>query len=154
MPNVIPFPTVAVPLVIRAGAHAVAESVLAPAARFQYPANDLQIARLLYAIESGTLVSQGGDGWTVAPGSPLMLGTLTLLVREGIRTGLVRARSLQLSAFLVRVWAEAAPTHLPALLEPLRPLCGVPALRYRLIRYVDFQRDHALVDCNACLRAY
>lgn len=152
--TVIPFPGTIPAIINRSGAHAAAPGILAEQARFQPPVTDLDVARLLYALESGTPVVQGGDGWTVPAHSPLRKREISRIAREAIRTGLARPLSEPAGADIVRVRLLPSPTHLRSLLEPLVPLCGFRALRYRLIYRADFQRDHALVDCDDCLRAY
>lgn len=80
--------------ILRAGAHAAAETVLRPAQRFLYGVTDLDVTRVMHKLEQGTHLTLDGMGrWRASSGSaPERLGarTLSTVVQEMIRTGLVR----------------------------------------------------------------
>lgn len=147
--TIIPFPGT-VPLRInRAALHAVADVLLPDESRLTPPITDLDMARLIYALEAGTPVVQGGPGiWTVPISSPLRRGELPRLVIEALRVGLVRAVSTPTGPDVVRVSLEPAPVHLRRPRRLLEPLCDAQALRYRRTL------NRLLVDCDACLQAY
>lgn len=119
----------------RAAAHAVHESALSPEARFRDGVTDLDVARVLRAVESGVRVVQPrGLGYRWA-GLDLGPGKLTVVVREMIRTGLAENRD----GLLV-----PAKVHLDA--GDRTPACGgTKALRHRT------HADLALVDCLGCV---
>lgn len=136
-------------LIERACAHAVHEDLLEPAQRFGNGVTDLDVARLLKALESGNEVVQGGSaGWTVPTGSPLRRGGLARTVQEALRTGLVRALSKPTGPQIRRVYLVPADVHLRDRWDNLSPLCGAPGgagRRWRLVK----NREWA--DCRACL---
>lgn len=79
--------------VIRAGAHAQPESTLRPDQRFAYGVTEVDVARVLYSLESGVRPYRTIQGRWVAPkGTPLegMGSHLSASVNEMIRTGLLR----------------------------------------------------------------
>lgn len=81
--------------IIRAGAHAAAEVVLRPAQRFMYGVTDLQVARVMRALEAGVdFTYLGGTGWMAPLGhglnTPEWQRRLRRVIPEMIRTGLVR----------------------------------------------------------------
>ena len=151
--TVIPFPGTSPALAIRAAAHATAR-LLAEEAEFRRPVTDLDIARLMYALDSGTPIVQGGNGWTVPLHSPLARRLVTRIANEAIRTGLAKGLSKPVGPDVVLVTLQAAPTHIRRGRDALRPVCDARALRYRLIRLADFRRSRGLVDCKDCLHAY
>lgn len=136
----------------RAVAHARHDEVLEPAARFRNGVEDLDVARLLRAIEAGTEVYQGGvSGWTVAKGGPLFRRGLACIVQEALRTGLVHAVSVPTGPGVRRVFIVSANVHLTDPWDNLRPACGGsedPSRRYRLVR------NRTWVDCRACLQGH
>jgi hypothetical protein len=132
----------------RSAAHVAPEGTLTALQRSQGAVSDLNIARLLRALESGVLVYQGGRyGWACDGGLPLAQRTLGNTVAEAVRVGLVRAVSESTGPQVRKVFVVPAPVHLRTM--PSRPLCcwneppGVT--RYRLVD------DRALADCDACL---
>jgi hypothetical protein len=81
--------------ITRAGAHAAAEMVLRPVQRFMYEVTDLQVARVMRALESGAEFTYcGGPSWMAPLGHPLdspeWRRRLKRVIPEMIRTGLVR----------------------------------------------------------------
>jgi hypothetical protein len=89
----------------RAGAHAAAEAVLRPSQRFMYGVTDLQVARVMRALEAGVeFTFLGGPGWLAPLGHPLNTPEwqrrLKRVVPEMIRTGLVR-----------HYWDRQEPAH-------------------------------------------
>lgn len=140
-------------LIERACAHAVHEEVLEPVQRFRNGVSNLDVARLLKALESGAEVIQGGSaGWTVPTGSPLRRGGLAKTVQEALRTGLVHAVSKPTGPGVRRVWIVPADVHLTDRWDNLQPACGPGAgdgsRRWRLVR----NREWA--DCPACLGSH
>jgi hypothetical protein len=132
----------------RSAAHVVPEGTLTALQRPQGAVSDLNIARLMRALESGVLVYQGGRyGWKCDGGLPLAQRTLGNTVTEAVRVGLVRAISEPTGPQVRKVFVVPAPVHLRTM--PSRPLCrwneppGV--IRYRLTD------DRGLADCDACL---
>ena len=144
-----PYSTTAGRLRLLAGLHGATPETLAPEARFANGVTDLAVARLLYALEGGTLVLQRGDSWT-APFAPrLLYSALPAVAREAVRTGLAVPA---LAVAGRHSWPVLAPgpVHLRAAASLSRPACGdVAALRHRLIGggYSD------MVTCEACLDA-
>jgi hypothetical protein len=129
-------------LVLRAGAAAATPALLAADARFR-GVSDLDVARLLYALDSGTLIVLGGNlEWAFSGRLSPFHGRLTRVVREAIRTGLAHATPQGTLA--------ADPVHARSSRHPATPACGAPGqLRYRLLG-----GEHlGLVDCEACLDA-
>lgn len=75
----------------RAGAHAQPESTLRAAQRFQHGVTELDVARVMAELESGTRLYLNRMGRWYAPGGRLRgLHRLSPAVHEMIRTGLVR----------------------------------------------------------------
>jgi hypothetical protein len=77
----------------RAAAHTMDESVLRTAQRFQHGVTDLQVARVMYALERGTRPYRNRVGrWYAPTGSPIsgMGANLSSIIGEMVRTGLVR----------------------------------------------------------------
>src|SRR5687768_4149040 len=77
----------------RASAHAVDASMLRVAQRWVHGVTDLDVARVMYALERGTRPYRNRAGrWYAPTGSPLGgMGTnLSTVIGEMIRTGLVR----------------------------------------------------------------
>jgi len=114
-------------------------------APFENGVTDLEISRLIRALEMGTEVVQGGHtGWTAPAGSPLRRTGLAKIVHEAIRTGLVVAVSRHVAPSIVRVRVLPAPVHLRA---GERPACNPPQglKRYRMVDNRD------VVDCFSCL---
>lgn len=132
----------------RSAAHVVPPDTLTALQRPQGAVRDLNIARLMRALESGVLVYQGGRyGWACDGGLPLAQRTLGNTVTEAVRVGLVRAVSDRVGPQVRKVYVVPAPVHLRT--APSRPLCrwNQPprVTRYRLVD------DRALADCAACL---
>lgn len=135
-------------LALLAGLHAASPVTLAPAARFRPPIDDLAVARLMRALEAGTLVTRGGTmGWTTPGSRNLLRGDLAVTVAECLRTGLVVLTTL--SAGPVRFdLVLPGPVHARSSADPRWPACrDTTALRHRLIGG-DLIRH---VTCEACL---
>jgi len=138
-------------LILRAGTHAVHEGLLEPVARLQGGVSDLDIARLVLYVERGGLVwpTDSRRTWK-ADGMPAMRRpSLTRVVNEGLRLGILRAITVKSGASTYRTLLAAAPTHIRSKRGQM-PACGrqdLHALRYRLL-----DSNHlAYVDCQACL---
>lgn len=151
--TVIPFPGTSQPLIERAGTHACAEIVLPAELRFTPPVTDLDIARLMYALESGTPVVAGGpQRWTVPDHSPLMKKNLARIVDEALRFRLVWAVSEEKAPGVVLIRLEPAAVHFGT--DVRKPMCdglsapGPGPRRYRV------SSNWRVVDCAACLQAY
>lgn len=140
----------------RASAHAVHEELLEPAVRFREGVTDLDVARLLRALEAGAEVVQGGRaGWTVPTGSPLRRGNLAKTVNEAVRLGLAVAEPYWVTASIVRTKVRPVDVHLRSQWDNLRPACEDdfdvwrPPQRYRLVS------EPGWADCPRCSsRAY
>ncbi|MET0415988.1 MAG: hypothetical protein ABW022_08210 [Actinoplanes sp.] len=127
-------------LIERAGTLAMPEAALRSAQRFHGGVTDLDAARVMRAIEAGTVLYQNRLGrWCAPAGSPLPNGRTSSTVHEMIRTGLLRH---------FRDHLIPAPVHLDSgdhvstclfVGEDLGPM------RARLTKDVD------LVDCQNCL---
>jgi len=79
----------------RAGAHAAAPAVLRPAQQFMYGVTDLQVARVMRALEGGVNFTHlGGPRWAAPLGHPLNTPEwqqrLRQVIPEMLRTNLVR----------------------------------------------------------------
>lgn len=136
----LPFPSPADLIrVERAGAHAVHESLLAPEARFAYPTTDLAVARLLEALEGGAAIVRAVNGRWYFPDPHPLNASVSTIVREAIRTGLVVHHRTDVLI--------PAPVHFR---DGDRSLCRVPGegmgpKRVRLLA------DPAHVNCRACI---
>lgn len=134
-------------LIVRAGAHAAEPACLAEEAKLRDGVTDLDMARLLLALERGTEVVYSGYRWSCPGHSPIGRG-LSATVSEGIRVGLVfQAAELTGPQTYVQR-AVAAPVHLRSDTDPDRPACPQPIgyKRYRLMNRADLR----YVDCSAC----
>jgi hypothetical protein len=137
-------------LILRSAAHIADESRLPAWAQLCNHVTDLDVARLIHAIERGTIVISHGAAWTDLTGE-LRARTphLTRIVNECLRLGLVTRTSKQTAPDIWRTWLVAAPVHYGR-------SAGVPAChrgRTRPIRY-RMSDDLTLIDCDACLRAH
>jgi hypothetical protein len=140
----------------RAGAHAAEASVLRVAQRFQNQVTDLDVARVMLALERGARPFLNRMGrWFVPTGTPLNgmpAHKLSTVIQEMIRTGLVRHH---------RPWHAPdvlipAPTHFRVKVELTQPdqtlqhsAClfvgeDLGPMRARLVDRLD------LTDCLAC----
>lgn len=142
--TVIEFPSAEV---IRAGAHSTEPQKLMPEARFRDGVTDLDMARLLLALERGIPIVMKGYRWTAPAHSPL-LAKLASTVSEGIRLGLVHQAAVPTGPHTVVQRAVAAPVHLRSAHDPDRPACPQPRglKRYRLMNVEDLR----YVDCSVC----
>ena len=114
--------------------------------QFVRAVSDLDVARVLLAMQRGTEILQGGPKrWYAIPFGPLNRTALSRTVDEMIRIGLARAVSERLSASLVKVILSAAPVHLRGRTDRLSPLCQAEGLRFRLVDHPD------LADCPTYL---
>lgn len=79
--------------IVRAAAHSAAPAVLRVAQRFQHGVDDLMVARVMRALETGAQPYRNATGrWRAPQGSGLfgLSDRLTSAVNEMIRTGLLR----------------------------------------------------------------
>lgn len=135
---------------VRAAAHAAAESTLRAAQRFQHGVTDLEVARVMQAIELGHHPYRNrGNRWFMPAGTPTegLNYKMSQIINEMIRTGLARHYRDREGNHLI-----PAPVHyrnpdnhnLSACLftgEDMGPM------RSRLVDRLD------LVDCLACEQA-
>lgn len=138
--------------IIRAGAHSRHDSLLTLASRWRNGVTDLDVTCVFYALEAETVpFIQSLDGRWLPPaglaGGVLRGINTSVVVREMIRTGLVRA------------WGPAtrrritpARVHLRDSVDRHVTACrdGVEGMREGRVRTVD---DLTLVDCLECERA-
>lgn len=134
----------------RSVAHVFPDRRLLDVQRFTDEVTDLDMARVYRAMETGTEIYQGGkSGWTCDENAPVARAQLARTVREGIRTGLLRAVSVPVGPQMRKVYVVPAPVHLMAAQSEVRPSCDpwvtLGVLRYRLLT------DRKLVDCQNCL---
>lgn len=149
--NVIQFPLVTPAdrrLCDRAAAHSVGEiGRLNLEACFRGGITDLDVARVILAVERGSDIRQGGEArWMLVGREKMNRNFLSCVVDEMLRTGLAMALSERVRHEVVAVHIRVAPVHFRALSDDLRPSCHtrVP-LRVRRTE----RRD--LVDCVSCL---
>lgn len=146
-------PPVAEPVeitIVRAGAHAADPESLPFEARLRDGITDLDMARLLRALECGTQVVYNGRTWRAPIGSPLGSNQrLTGTVSEGIRLGLVRHAIVRTGPHTQLQVAAPAPVHLRSATDVNRPACPQPVSfkRYRLMNADSLE----YVDCLTCL---
>lgn len=141
-------------LVDRAAAHAMAEYVLPAAARFQRNVTDLDVARLILALERGTVIvpSATGRSWHTVPRGDRM-PPLTRVIEEAMRVGLVHPDTVKIGD-IARTQLVAAPVHLRVQIDrnrrgtACRASQDIPFGRFRTLDNRD------LVDCSACLMAH
>lgn len=136
-------------IIERAGAHAADPEGLHPSARFRGATTDLDVARLLRALESGVVVYPERD--TFKADGNLPLPALRRTVTECLRVGLVHITSERLGPSVWRTRVVPAITHAHHPIDPNRPACRVDRVpgikRWRLLA------DLTLVDCQACVDA-
>lgn len=135
-------------LIVRAGAHAVNPEDLPEEARFQHGVTDLDMARLLRAIEKGLIVYLASYRWSCSPETSPVSKNLSSTVAEGIRTGLIGQVAIRTGLHTVQQRAVAAPVHLRSRASKDRPACHRPGglKRYRLMN----AEDARYVDCETC----
>lgn len=135
-------------LTLLAGTHAADMRTLPEPARFAPPVTDLSMARLMYALESGTPVIRGGShGWVTPTARNLLNGLLARTVAEGFRTALLAVASLSAGPVRAEV-VVPGPLHARSARYRTRPACGESqALRHRLIGGEHIEH----VTCEECL---
>lgn len=142
-------------LIERAGAHAVAECLLAEAARFRDGVTDLDVSRLIHRIERGqTFVPAAAPGcWTLLTGRGPRFTGLSRVVREAMRVGLVHEDTVRTGPDVVRTILVAAPVHLrhPTLVRGQTACTASAQVPYGRFRTLP---DRDLVDCSACLMVH
>jgi hypothetical protein len=133
-------------LIERSAAHSMAEAVLTEAARFQNGVTDLDVALVMRALEGGTPFSRTVRGrWFAPVGAPVNGNTLSTVVNECIRTGLmIHYRTGVLIPAMVHLkrWDQAMgrwTTHCDTAGENMGP------------KRVRLHDDALMVDCLACL---
>jgi hypothetical protein len=123
----------------RAAAHSVAGE------SFRDGVTDLDVARVLLAIERGAQIVAGGPSrWFCETGNPLNRTSLARTVDEMIRTGLARASSAPVGRDYYSVTLIPAPVHLRSRRDALRARCGNSSLRLRRVDHLE------LIDCGTC----
>jgi len=132
-------------LIERAAAHSMAEAMLTPAARFQCGVTDLEVARVMRALEAGTPIERNRNGrWCAPSGSPVNSRTLSVTVNECIRTGLIvhyRTGALIPAMVHFKVWGDSGRAWSG---------CLVPG-EHQGPKRVRLHADPLMVDCLACL---
>lgn len=134
-------------MIERATAHAAHESVLERAARWQVgEVDDLEVARVMRALEGGTPFRRSSNGrWTAPDARPAMSRSFSLVVSEMIRVGLVvhvRGDLLVPAKVHLGTWDDRNARWVTACREPGE---NMGPKRVRL------HRDPVVVDCLACL---
>lgn len=154
-PSPVPIERAEEELIYRSGTHAVHEHLLEPQARLQGRVQDLDVARLVFQIERGTMVTPSPTGRTWrAHGLEGRIWSqnisLTRVVQEATRLGITRVVVERTGPNVYRTRLVAAPTHARSIKDRNRPACGLQdphVLRWRLL-----DRDHlAYVDCQGCM---
>lgn len=137
-------------LILRSVTHVADESRLPAWAQLCNRVTDLDVARLIHAIERGTIIYSHGAAWTDLGGDlRARMPHLTRIVNECLRLGLVERTSEQTAPGIWRTWLVAAPVHCNGGANiPTHHRGRTRPIRYRL------SSDLALVDCDACLRAH
>lgn len=134
-------------LAILATAHAVPSELLHPSACLRgWGVNDTEAARVLLAIIRGAQIVRTGSGrWYAPTGSPLNARSVSVVVNEMIRTGLLinwpRGMLIPARVHLKR-FGDADDTR--------RSWCEIPAYGKGPIRVRAVSRPD-LVDCPDCL---
>jgi len=132
-------------LIERAAAHSMAEAMLMPQARFQHGVTDLEVARVMRALEAGTPIERNRNGrWCAPSGSPVNSRTLSITINECIRTGLmIHYRTGVLIPAMVHLkhWGADQRWHSECFTagEHMGP------------KRVRLHADPIMVDCLACL---
>lgn len=146
-------------LIERAGSFAAADAVLNADAQMRGGVTDLDMARLLLALDSGAEIVMGKrtDTWVAPAGSPLkgfdgQFGrrSLSKVVNEAIRLGLAHVAVDRETPALVRTYLAPALTHARSRFNRVMPACQHPTTTIKRYRLMDRDRL-ALVDCQACV---
>lgn len=138
--------------ILRAGVHGMPAADLEPEARLGRGVNDLDVARLVLQIERGTVVYPTATmrTWKATPAMPTARRSLTTVVAEALRLGIVYPITLPMGLNVFRTQLEAAPTHARRAGCVNRPAClaiDPKVLRWRLLNVGQL----AYVDCQACM---
>lgn len=145
----------------RAGSFAVADAVLDYDRQLHNGVTDLDMARLLLALDQGAEIVMGGrtDRWLAPAGSPLkgMDGryqrrSLSKVVNEAIRLGLVFVATDHPDGIpaLVRTFIVPSLTHVRSRFNRLAPMCARPTNSIKRYRLLD-PSHLVLVDCQRCV---
>lgn len=132
-------------LILRSVLHCT-DQELPEQAQFHNHVTDLDAARLILAVERGTIVVQRDTAWTDFTGTlRARMPHLTRIVNECLRLRLVVRHTEHIWPDVWQTKLAAAPVHLEAGVN--RPACVRPGevARYRLTD------DIGLIDCKACL---
>jgi len=136
-------------LAARAAAHADEEHI------YNNGVTDLDIARLLLAVERGTLIHPTASmtQWAAPAGSPLRAPhrPLNATVNEAIRVGLCRVAVDRTAPAIARTRLAAAPVHARNPRRPTIPRCLDAVLYARTDAYFRLLDDLTLVDCQGCI---
>lgn len=137
-------------LAARAAAHADEEHV------YRHGVTDLDIARLILAVERGAVIHPTASmtQWAAPAGSPLRAPhrPLNATVNEAIRVGLCRVTvepGKRPGVVLTRL--AAAPVHARNPQRPTIPRCLDAVLYARTDAYFRLLDDLTLVDCQGCM---
>jgi hypothetical protein len=133
--------------VIRAGAHAAAEAVLRQAQRFHKDVTDLDVARVMRALELGHRPVRHQTGkWTMTGETPAkgLNYKMSPIINEMIRTGLVRHYRDRNGDHLIPALVHYRNPEHHGLSACLFTGEDMGPMRSRLVDRLD------LVDCLAC----
>lgn len=133
-------------LAARAAAHADEEHA------YRDGVTDLDVARLILALERGTLIHPTASmtQWAAPAGSPLRAPhrPLNATVNEALRVGLCRVAVEHPRPSVALSRLAAAPVHARNPRRPLQPACIAVLSGTRYFRLLD---DLTLVDCQGCI---
>jgi hypothetical protein len=137
-------------LIERAGTHAIAEAILPPALRWKGNVTDLDIARIVYQVEKGTIIKPSSTSRTwVRPEAMPKMGKFTMTINEGLRLNVFRTAVEPIGRGRYATSLAVAPTHARSATDREQPACRVyrPLTRWRLLDV----RNLTYVDCQACM---
>lgn len=142
-------------MIIRAGAHALAETVAPEGLRFADGVIDLHAARLIHQIERGAIFTHNiNNTWMDLSGRfRTSKPSLTTIVRECLRLHLVELIGVETAPGIWREQLDAAIVHLHRPTMPRLPLCSAATFLNETVRWRTLD-DPAYADCLACLHLY
>jgi hypothetical protein len=139
-------------LVFRAGLHAVPPAALHPSEQLRRGVSDLDVARLVHQIERGNIIYPSGSHqtWRSTGALPRMRRSLTTVVSEALRLGIVHPMVEHTSPHIYRTRLAAARTHAKRRGYTNKPACRLMSIQVRRWRLLPADQL-AYVDCQACL---
>jgi hypothetical protein len=138
--------------IARASAHALPPHLLTPENRFGYGVDELDMARILRALETGVEFRRNSHGrWFAPPGYPRGF-RVSSVIAEGIRTGLIhdvieREGRSHVHRLVPAHVHQGVWNHERASWDPECMLAG----HLRGPMRTRVHRDPAIVDCPSCL---